>query len=193
MTAQTIPARLEALRAVMAREGVAAVVVPSADPHLSEYLPPRWQAREWLSGFTGSAGTLVVTASGGGLWTDSRYFFQAEHELAGSGLPLMKLNVAHTPEHVAWLAEHLAAGDTVAIAGDSLSVSGPEPPAKRLSAAGATLRTALDLPAAVWPERPARPAAPVFAHAAPFAPVDRADKLRHVRTAMRRAGATHHL
>jgi Xaa-Pro aminopeptidase len=193
MTAQPIPVRLEALRAAMAREGVAAVVVPTADPHLSEYLPPRWQAREWLSGFTGSAGTLVVTASGGGLWTDSRYFFQAEHELAGSGLPLMKLNVAHTPEHVAWLAEHLAAGDTVAIAGDSLSVSGAETLAKRLSAAGATLRTDLDLPAAVWPERPARPAAPVFAHAAPFAPVDRADKLRHVRTAMRRAGATHHL
>ncbi|MET0937005.1 MAG: aminopeptidase P family protein [Luteibacter sp.] len=193
MTAQPIPARLEALRAAMAREGVAAVVVPTADPHLSEYLPPRWQAREWLSGFTGSAGTLVVTATGGGLWTDSRYFAQAEHELAGSGLPLMKLNVAHTPEHVAWLAQQLSAGETVAVAGDSLSVAAAEGLAKKLSVAGATLRTDLDLPAAIWPERPARPAAPVFAHAAPFAPVDRKDKLQHVRTAMRRAGATHHL
>ena len=193
MTAQPIPARLEALRAAMAREGVAAVVVPTADPHLSEYLPSRWQAREWLSGFTGSSGTLVVTATGGGLWTDSRYFSQAEQELAGSGLPLMRLNVAHTPEHVAWLADQLGPGDVVAVAGDSVAVSGAEGLARRLEASGASLRTDLDLPAAIWPERPARPDAPVFTHAAPFAVVERADKLRHVRTAMRRAGATHHL
>lgn len=177
----------------MAREGVAAVVVPTADPHLSEYLPPRWQARQWLSGFTGSAGTLVVTATGGGLWTDSRYFAQAEGELAGSGLPLMKLNVAHTPEHVAWLAEQLGAGDVVAMAGDSVSVAGAENLSRRLETAGARLRTDLDLPAAIWTDRPSRPEAPVYAHAAPFATVERADKLRHVRTAMRRAGATHHL
>jgi Xaa-Pro aminopeptidase len=177
----------------MAREGVAAVVVPSADPHLSEYLPPRWQAREWFSGFTGSAGTLVVTATGGGLWTDSRYFSQAEAELAGTGLPLMKLNVAHTPEHVAWLADQLADGDVVAVAGDSLSVAGAEGLARRLQAAGATLRTDLDVPAMAWADRPARPASPLFPHRAPFAPVERSDKLRHVRNAMRRAGASHHV
>ncbi|UPG93159.1 aminopeptidase P family protein [Luteibacter aegosomatissinici] len=193
MSTSPIFARLEALRAAMARAGVAAVVVPSADPHLSEYLPPRWQAREWFSGFTGSAGTLVVTAKGGGLWTDSRYFSQAETELAGSGLPLMKLNVAHTPEHVAWLASQFGDGDTVAVAGDSVSVAGAEGLAQRLAGAGASLRTDLDLPGAAWADRPARPAAPVFAHEAPYAPVSRADKLQHVRTAMRRAGATHHL
>jgi Xaa-Pro aminopeptidase len=177
----------------MVREGVAAVVIPSADPHLSEYLPPRWQAREWFSGFTGSAGTLVVTATGGGLWTDSRYFSQAEAELAGSGLPLMKLNVAHTPEHVGWLAEKLNEGDVLAIAGDSLAVAGAENLARLLQEGGAILRTDLDLPGSAWIGRPARPAAPVFTHAAPFAAVERTDKLRHVRTAMRRAGATHHL
>lgn len=193
MTAQTVSARLEALRAAMAREGVAAVVVPTADPHLSEYLPPRWQAREWFSGFTGSSGTLVVTASGGGLWTDSRYFSQAEQELAGSGLPLMKLNVAHTPEHVAWLVDQVGAGDTVSVAGDSLAVAAAEGLAKRLAEAGATLRTDLDLPGKAWPDRQARPDAPIFEHTAPFAPVTRADKLRHVLTAMHRAGATHHL
>jgi Xaa-Pro aminopeptidase len=193
MTATPIPARLHALRAAMARAGIAAVVVPTADPHLSEYLPPRWQAREWFSGFTGSSGTLVVTATGGGLWTDSRYFSQAEAELAGSGLPLMKLNVAHTPEHVGWLAGQLRDGDTVAVAGDSLSVAGAESLARRLAAAGATLRTDLDLPAMAWPDRPGRPDASIYAHLPPFATVDRADKLRHVRTALRRAGATHHL
>ncbi|MGE7136315.1 aminopeptidase P family protein [Luteibacter sp. NPDC031894] len=193
MSTSPIPARLQALRAAMAREGVAAVVVPSADPHLSEYLPPRWQAREWFSGFTGSAGTLVVTATGGGLWTDSRYFSQAEAELAGTGLPLMKLNVAHTPEHVAWLADQLADGDVVAVAGDSLSVAGAEGLARRLQEAGATLRTDVDVPAMAWADRPARPASPLFPHQAPFAPVERADKLRHVRNAMRRAGASHHV
>lgn len=176
----------------MAREGVAAVVVPSADPHLSEYLPARWQGREWFSGFTGSAGTLVVTSTGGGLWTDSRYFAQADAELAGTTLPLMKLNVAHTPEHVAWLVETLGDGDVVAVAGDSISVAGAEDLARRLGAVGARLRTDLDLPGAAWPDRPARPEAPVYAHPAPFASVGRDEKLGHVRQAMRRAGATHH-
>jgi len=193
MNANPIPARLQTLRAAMAREGVAAVIVPSADPHLSEYLPARWQAREWFSGFTGSAGTLVVTAKGGGLWTDSRYFAQAESELAGSSLPLMKLNVAHTPEHVAWLAGQLGEGDVVAVAADSIAVAAAENLARRLQEAGATLRTDLDLPGAAWNDRPARPANPVFTHATPFATVPRADKLRHVRTAVRKAGATHHL
>lgn len=193
MSTSPIPARLEALRAAMARAGVAAVVVPTADPHLSEYLPPRWQAREWFSGFTGSAGTLVVTAKGGGLWTDSRYFSQAEAELAGSGLPLMKQNVAQTPEPPAWLSSELPEGAVVAVAGDSVSIATAESLAQRLQAGGATLRTDLDLPAAAWADRPARPAAAVFAHDAAFTPVSRADKLQHVRTAMRRAGATHHL
>ncbi|WP_413623630.1 M24 family metallopeptidase [Luteibacter sp. Lutesp34] len=193
MSPSAVSPRLQTLRAAMAREGVAAVIVPSADPHLSEYLPARWQAREWFSGFTGSAGTLVVTATGGGLWTDSRYFAQAESELAGSGLPLMKLNVAHTPEHVAWLAGQLGDGDVVAVAADSIAVAAAENLARRLQEAGAGLRTDLDLPGAAWNDRPARPANPVFAHATPFATVPRADKLRHVRTAMRKAGATHHL
>ena len=195
MSTQTSPvsARLLALRAAMAREGIAAVVVPTADPHLSEYLPPRWQAREWFSGFTGSAGLLVVTADGGGLWTDSRYFSQAETELAGSGLPLMKQGVGDTPDHATWLAERLGEGDSVALAGDSVSVTGAESLARRLEARGGRLRTDLDLPALAWPERPARPDAPVFAHAAPFASVTRAEKLAQVRQAMRKAGATHHL
>lgn len=86
-----IPERLATLRSAMAREGVAAYLVPSADPHLSEYLPGRWQGREWLSGFTGSAGTLVVTADFAGVWTDSRYWEQANAQLAGTGVQLMKM------------------------------------------------------------------------------------------------------
>src|SRR5690242_5754494 len=116
-----IPPRLVALRQAMVAHNVAACLVPTADPHLSEYLPDHWAAREWLSGFTGSAGTLLVTQTHAGLWTDSRYFSQAEQQLAGSGVALMKQKVAHAPEHLTWLQQHLHAGDAVAIAGDSLS------------------------------------------------------------------------
>ncbi|WP_298152408.1 aminopeptidase P family N-terminal domain-containing protein, partial [Metallibacterium sp.] len=98
--------------------------MPTADPHLSEYLPARWKAREWLSGFTGSAATLVVTADAAGLWTDSRYFEQAERELQGSGIALMKQRVPHAPEHLAWLGEYLQRGARVAVAPDMLSPAG---------------------------------------------------------------------
>ncbi|MDE1923950.1 MAG: aminopeptidase P family N-terminal domain-containing protein, partial [Gammaproteobacteria bacterium] len=117
------PQRLAALRAAMTAARVDACIVPSADPHLSEYLPPRWQAREWLSGFTGSAGTLVALPATAGLWTDSRYFEQGERELAGSGIELMRQRVPHAPEHIAWLADHLAPRTTVAVAGDSISLA----------------------------------------------------------------------
>ena len=83
-------ARIQALRAVMRDAGVDACIVPSTDPHLSEYPPARWQGRAWFSGFTGSVGTLVVTASFAGLWVDSRYWEQAEAELADSGIDMMK-------------------------------------------------------------------------------------------------------
>ena len=93
MDTRTSPVRerLARLRDVLAHERVDALLVPSSDPHLSEYLPGRWQAREWLSGFTGSAGTLVVTPQFAGLWTDSRYFSQAERQLAGNSIELMEI------------------------------------------------------------------------------------------------------
>lgn len=188
-----IPARLAALRAAMKQHDVAAVLVPSADPHLSEYLPARWSAREWLSGFTGSAGTLVVGREHAGLWTDSRYFSQAGQQLAGSGIELMKLRVPHTPEHLEWLQQHLGDGDVLAVAGDSVAIDTCQDIERHLAASGAVLRTDLDLPGAIWTDRPALPLAPVFAHDPAFATTERADKLKRVRQAMRKLGASHHL
>src|SRR5690606_9622829 len=92
--------RIAQLRQAMLRRGLDACIVPSADPHLSEYLPARWQGREWLSGFTGSVATLVVTADFAGLWVDSRYWVQAEAQLAGTGVQLMKIATPSTPSHV---------------------------------------------------------------------------------------------
>ncbi|MDE2305394.1 MAG: aminopeptidase P family protein [Gammaproteobacteria bacterium] len=185
--------RIAKLRATMARHGVAAVVVPTADPHLSEYLPARWQSRAYLSGFTGSAGTLIVTGEHAGLWTDSRYFSQAERQLEGTGIELMRLRVAHGPEHLDWLRRHLRTGQTVAIAGDCLSLAARRQLEEAARSAGATLRVDLDLPGEIWADRPALPDAPIRAHPQRYAGATRAEKLARIRAAMRGHGATHHL
>ena len=188
-----VPARIAALRAAMARHGVAACLVPTADPHLSEYLPEHWQAREWLSGFNGSAGTLMVTATEAGVWTDSRYFSQAEQQLAGSGVALMKQRVAHAPEHLTWLQQHLHRDDVIAIAGDSVSIATQRQIERLLGGAGITLRVDLDLPGAIWSDRPALPKAPVIEHALNYAGSSRAEKFEKLRQALRKQHATHHL
>lgn len=173
--------------------GIAAVLVPSADPHLSEYLPERWKGRTWLSGFRGSVGTLVVTQDFAGLWTDSRYFEQAERELAGSPVRLMRLRIAHTPEHIDWLVEHLAPADTVAVAGDTLAPAARTQMRERFATKGITLRTDLDLLDRTWKHRPSLPDGCVREHAAAYAAGTRSERLARVRGAMRAHGASHHL
>lgn len=177
----------------MQQHGVAACLVPSADPHLSEYLPEHWAAREWLSGFTGSAGTLLVTGDHAGVWTDSRYFTQAEQELAGSAVELMKQKLPHAPEHLLWLQQHLGEGDVVAVAGDSVALTTARRITELLAEVGASVRTDLDLPGEVWTHRPALPKAAVVEHAPEFACTSRADKLARLRKTLQARGATHHL
>ncbi|GGY02928.1 aminopeptidase P family protein [Paludibacterium paludis] len=185
--------RLERLRAAMQSAGVDACLVPTSDPHLSEYLPSRWQAREWLSGFTGSTATLVVTRAFAGLWADSRYWLQAETELAGSGIELMKIQTLASPGgHLDWLAANLAPGQTLAVDGDVLGLAQARALEAAVKKAGAALNSALDLPGAVWDGRPGLPDAPIHEHLPPFATVSRAEHLKAVRAAMQEAGATWH-
>ncbi|KAF1053972.1 MAG: Aminopeptidase [Burkholderia gladioli] len=189
-----VPARITLLRGAMAREGVAACLVPSADPHLSEYLPEHWQASRWLSGFNGSVGTLVVTPEFAGLWVDSRYWVQAAAELAGTGIELMKMTGGQqTQPHFEWLVEHVPTGATVGVDGAVLGVGAARALSAALAARGTALRTDLDLLDAIWPERPALPVEPVFEHVAPHAHTRRADKLAQVREAIRASGANVHL
>lgn len=185
-------ARITQLREVLAREGVQALLVPSADPHLSEYLPERWQGRQWLSGFTGSMATLVVGQKAAALFADSRYWEQAERELQGSGVELVRIASAAAPAHLDWLVEQVPRGGTVAVDGQVLGLAAAQALAARLEAAGIVLDTGRDLLGAAWPARPTLPAAPVYEHRPPHAVRTRAEKLAGVREAMARHDATHH-
>ena len=190
---QTFAQRIELLRGAMAREALAAVLVPSSDPHISEYLPEHWQGRQWLSGFTGSVGTLVVTADFAGVWVDSRYWTMAEAQLAGTGIELMKMMAGQqSAPHVDWLAENVAAGETVAVDGAVLGVAAARALKDALTERGVALRTDLDLLDAVWPERPGLPSESVYEHVAPQASVTRPEKLAEVRRVMREKGAQWH-
>jgi Xaa-Pro aminopeptidase len=188
----TVRGRIDALRAALHRHGLAAWILPSADPHLSEYLPERWQGREWASGFTGSAGTLVVTAESAGLWVDSRYWTQAEAQTVGTGIEVMKIAGSSSPGHVDWLAEHMPAGSVIGADGAVLSLAAARMLQDRLGPRNVALRTDLDLLEEVWPQRPGLPAAAVYEHPAPYAPTPRRDKLETIRAEMRRAGAQAH-
>ena len=154
MDARTIKARIEELRSLMKSEGIDAFIFPSTDPHNGEYVPEHWKGREFISGFTGSAGTAVVTMDDAALWTDSRYFLQAEEQLAGTGFSLMKLKIEGTPTISEWLGRKLAAngGTVVGVDGMVNSINTVEALAAELRAEGGiTLRTNFD-PLAVTPE-----------------------------------------
>jgi Xaa-Pro aminopeptidase len=183
---------LDQLRAVMRREQIDAVLIPSADPHLSEYLPGRWKGREWLSGFTGSVGAFIATADFAGVWTDARYWDQAEAELAGSAVQLMKIPSGASLLYIDWLAASLQPGQAVAVDARVLGLSTARLLAEALAARGIRLRTDLDLLDEVWTARPALPLEAVFEHAAPHASLSRADKLAELRGAMAKLGANRH-
>jgi Xaa-Pro aminopeptidase len=188
-----IKLRIARLRDALRNAGAHAILVPSADPHLSEYLPRRWQAREVLSGFTGSMGTLVVTLDDAQLFADSRYWTQAERELAGSGIALFKIPSGASVQHISWLAERLQPGQTLVVDGQVLGLALAQQLRSAMGAKGVRIDTTLDLIDHAWDERPGLPDAPIYEHAAPQATVSRADKLRQVREAMTRHGVTHHL
>jgi Xaa-Pro aminopeptidase len=191
-TRALVRSRIDALRSSLRRHGLAAWVLPSADPHLSEYLPERWQGREWASGFTGSAGTLVVTADVATLWVDSRYWTQAEVQTAGTGIEVKRIAGASSPGHAEWLAETLAPGSVVGADGAVLALAAARALQERLAPREIALRTDLDLLDEVWPQRPGLPAAAVYEHPAPYAPTPRRDKLAAIRAEMAKAGARAH-
>jgi len=195
MDTRTSPARLriDRLREQLAHLGLQAVLVPSSDPHISEYLPEHWQGRAWFSGFTGSMGTLVVTVREAALFADARYWEQAESELAGSGIVLEKIPTGTSANHLEWIRRHLQRGEALGVDAQVLGLADAKALRAVCDEAGIVLRTDTDPLAGAWPERPGLPSAPVYEHVAPFASVARADKLARVRADMATLGASHHL
>lgn len=152
----TYQEKLSAMRAKMMAVGVDAYIIPSSDPHMSEYVPDRYKCIQFASGFTGSAGTLVVTQKFAGLWADFRYFEQASQQLEGSGYELVKLKVQHTPEYIGWLDEQLPAESIVAFDYQLMSMVLGEEIKQALSVKQITIQD-LDLLAEIWENRPALP------------------------------------
>lgn len=149
--------RLTKIRSLMKEQGIAAYIIPSSDPHISEYLPDRYKCIEWVSGFTGSAGTLVITHEFAGLWTDGRYFVQATDQLAGTGFELVKLKIQGASEYAEWLGTVLSSGDCVAFDGNLASLLVAQSVKNTLEPLGIVVNGHVDLLLTIWEGRPDLP------------------------------------
>jgi len=188
-----IDSRLVQLRDKMRNKGVDAYILPLSDPHQSEYPATYWKSLEWISGFTGSAGTVLVTQDHAGLWTDTRYFIQGEQELASSSFELHKMTKQHHPGYIDYCLAELPSGARVIIDGPMASVAQRDRYAKDLGKKGHKLDVTEDFIGSVWSERPTLPTAAIFEHELKYCGESRADKLSRVRAEMDQLGADTHL
>ncbi len=174
----------------MGRHGTDAFIVPTADPHMSEYTADHWQSRKWLTGFTGSAGTAVVTATEAGLWTDSRYFLQAEEQLRGSGCKLYRLKIEGTPSIGEYLRDSLCEGCTVGFDGRLFAAAEIEDLKSILSAKHIGIRSMPDPMDDIWTGRPEMPTGKAYVLDTRYAGLSAADKIGLIRKAIRSDGGT---
>lgn len=186
---ELIRKRISDLRSIMHRTGLDAYVIYGTDPHLSEYLPAHGQTRPFISGFTGSAGTIIVSLEKAALWTDSRYFLQAENELSGTGIELVKMRVSDQPEPAEWLKMNLTEGAKVGTDEECVSVNQFKTLRKNLAHSGILLIESGDLLNEIWPDRPALPDSPVYEHELHYATTDRKNKIAAVCTELEKSGA----
>lgn len=180
--------RLARLRELMRREKLSAFVFPSTDPHNGEYVPDHWKGREWVSGFNGSAGTVVVTGNAAALWTDSRYFIAAAQQLEGTGIELMKLKIPGTPTIAEWLGQQLIDCQRPEVGIDGMvnsQASAEALIADLRSHGGITVRTNLDPLKTIWTDRPPVPQDLVSVHPLEYAGEDVKSKVSRIRKALR--------
>ena len=189
----TIDQRIEALRSAMKAANIDAYIIPSSDPHQSEYVADHWNSRSWISGFTGSAGNVVITHDHAGLWTDGRYFLQAEEQLKNSQMELHKLKVPHAPEYIDWLAENLKEKTTLGFDGKLFTVGQIAAFNSAFNAKNISLKTDRDLFDEIWNDRPSLPTNLIFEHAVKFAGRSRSQKLEMIHQEMEDQKVTHHL
>ncbi len=181
-----IQQRITGLREQMQKAGVQACYISGTDPHQSEYVPDRWQSRSFISGFTGSAGLVVITLKAAALWTDSRYFLQAESELEGTGIQLMRMRVEGTPGPAQWLGHLLEPGDKLGVDESCLSMEQFKNLESDLAVSKIEVQPVGDLLDAVWNNRPGLPVKPVYEHEIQFAGKSRYKKLEEIRQEMHR-------
>ncbi len=181
--------RLASLRAAMKERSLSAVVFFGTDPHQSEYAAPRWADRRWISGFTGSAGTVVVSPDEAALWSDSRYWLQAPAQLKGSGIQMMKDGDPSVPSYSHWILSRLAAGSRVGVDFSTISLASARGLTSMLKEKAISLEPIGDLLDAVWTDRPDRPAEPVYPLDLKFTGRSRGEKLALLRGSMKEAGA----
>ena len=175
--------RIASLRDVMRKAGVSACIIPGTDPHASEYIADYWKERVWISGFTGSAGTAVVTLTKAGLWTDSRYFLQGEEELKGSGMDLMKMGLPETADIIPWLIDTLKPGEKVAVNAQMFSVNAYAAMKSELETVGIDL-VSIDLMKEVWTGRPDLPKKPFYVFDLKYSGQSTTDKIAATRAEM---------
>lgn len=187
-----IAERLSRLRALMQQKGVGAYYVPTADFHLSEYVNPYFKSRQYLTGFTGSAGTLVVTMDEAALWVDGRYFIQAEEQLSGTPVKLMKMGEEGVPSVLEYLSK-LPEGTVIGLDGRTVSAAMALRMEKTLSTRNITLEPDMDLVGDIWPDRPPLPNAPVYVLGVDSVGVSAADKIADIRRVLVEKDADAHV
>ena len=185
---QSIKERIHALRMAFRPNNIKAFIIPSTDPHLSEYVAPYWMSREWISGFTGSAGTAVILMDKAGLWTDSRYFLQAEKELEGSGITLYKEMLPETPSITKFLCQNLKPGESVSIDGKMFSVQQVEQMKEDLAPYQLQVNLFDDPLKNIWKDRPSMPDAPAFIYDVKYAGKSCGEKVAAIRTELKKKG-----
>lgn len=181
----TVPEKLAKLRELMTNQHVDALVVMSADPHMSEYLPDYWKARQWLSGFSGSVGTLVVTKNFAGLWADGRYWVQAEQQLTGTGFQLQKLTSDESSTHLAWIEKNLSTGSVISLNGQTLSIQQFKALENTAKQRGFKLETQQDLIGSIWLNRPELPLEQIHLMPKGLNALSRKEKIQAIRETLK--------
>ncbi|MEI6679632.1 MAG: aminopeptidase P family protein [Mariniphaga sp.] len=185
----SVISRITSLRCLMLEKSIDAVIISGTDPHLSEYIPDYWQSREWISGFSGSYGKVAITQTRAALWTDSRYFIQAESQLSGTGITMIRDRQADSITISQWLQQELKEGSIVSINGLTISAAEADTLEINLSAKGISLDINSDLVSPVWKNRPLLPQSMIIDYPVAFAGISRSQKLAQIRIRLNEADA----
>lgn len=192
MSFLSVPEKLQQLRALMHTQNMTAYIVLSADPHMSEYLPEYWKMRQWLSGFTGSVGTLVITQDFAGLWVDGRYWVQAEQQLKNTGITLQKLTQDPSSNHLAWLENNIAAKQSVCVNGQTISVAQFQALEQLAKQADFQINTQLDLISQIWQDQPALPSKAIYIMDDEINALSRKEKIEIIREKLNEKSVSSH-